>query len=222
MSEAQKSSLKSGAMSLLPQSALIRTGPVDHADWNYKPVLGTVQRLRFRLIRRLLGDRHYARLLEIGYGSGVFMPELAKRAGELYGIDIHPMPREVEGALRQHGITASLFSGSAETLPYEDGFLDCAVSVSAIEYVPDIDRACRELTRVLRPKGVVVIATPGVSPIWDMALRLTGENPSQYDDRRQNLIPALKRHFDVEQEIAMPAIGGRLFRLYTGLRLVRR
>lgn len=213
---------KSEALSLLPQSALIRTGPVDHADWNYKPVLGTVQRIRFRLIRELLGDRRYDRLLEIGYGSGVFMPELAKRAGELYGIDIHPMPREVEAVLKQHGITASLFSGSAESLPYDDAFLDCAVSVSAIEYVPDIDRACRELTRVLRPGGVVVIATPGVSPIWDLALRLTGEDPAQYADRRQNLIPALKRHFDVEREIAMPAVGGRLLRLYTGLRLVRR
>jgi SAM-dependent methyltransferase len=213
---------KADGLTLLPESALIRTGPVDHADWNYRPLIGAVQRIRFRLIRTLLGTQQYARLLEIGYGSGVFMPELAKRSAELYGIDPHPMPREVEQALRRHGVSASLVSGSAESLPYGDGHFDCAVSVSAIEYVPDIDRACRELIRVLRPGGVLVIATPGVSPIWDLALRLTGENPAQYADRRQNLIPALKRHFDVEREIALPSIGGRLFRLYTGLRLVRR
>lgn len=213
---------KAGALTLLPESALVRTGPVDHADWNYRPLIGAVQRIRFRLIRTLLGERRFERVLEIGYGSGVFMPELAKRANELFGIDPHLMPREVEEALRKHGVHASLVTGSAEALPYEDGFFDCAVSVSAIEYVEDIDRACRELIRVLRPGGIVVVATPGVSPIWDLALRLsTGESPKQYAGRRQRLLPALKRHFGVQEEISVPAFGGRLFRLYTGVSLRR-
>jgi len=211
------------SLALLPPSALIRTGPVDHADWNYRPLIGSVQRVRFQLIRRLLGSARFDRLLEIGYGSGVFMPELAKRAGELYGIDPHPMPRQVEDVLRKHGVHATLATASAEALPYADGYFDCAVSVSAIEYVDDIDRACMELTRVLRPGGIVVVATPGASPLWDLALRIsTGENPQQYADRRQRLLPALKRHFDVQDEIAVPPFGGRLMRLYTGVRLARR
>src|SRR5690606_3167342 len=116
----------------------------------------------------------------------------------------HPMPREVEAALASHGVRASLASAGAESLPYEDGFFDCAVSVSAIEYVEDIDGACRELIRVLKPGGVFALSTPGVSPIWDIALKLsTGESPKQYADRRQNLLPALKRHFRVEREIAV-------------------
>lgn len=207
---------------LLPESALIRTGPVDHADWNYRPLIGSIQRLRFRLIKRLLSEQRFGRLLEIGYGSGVFMPELAKRADQLFGIDPHPMPREVEAVLREHGIHASLVSGSAEQLPYDDGYLDCVVSVSAMEYVENIATACREMTRVLRPGGTIVVATPGASPIWDLALRLsTGENPRQYADRRQRLLPTLKRYFAVTKEIAVPAHGGRLFRLYSGVRLAR-
>lgn len=209
-------------LKLLPESALVRTGPVDHADWNYRPLIGTVQRIRFRLIRKLLEGRRFDRLLEIGYGSGVFMPELATRAGELCGIDPHPMPREVEAALASHGVRATLVTGGAESLPYEDGSFDCAVSVSAIEYVEDIDRACRELIRVLKPGGVLAVATPGVSPVWDLALKLsTGESPKQYADRRQRLLPALKRHFKLEREVTVPAIGGRLTRLYTGVCLVR-
>ncbi len=209
-------------LKLLPEAALVRTGPVDHADWNYRPLIGTVQRIRFRLIRKLLEGRRFERLLEIGYGSGVFMPQLATYADELYGIDPHPKPVEVTRALGDHGIRATLVSGGAESLPYEDGFLDCAVSVSAIEYVEDIDRACRELIRVLKPGGVLAVATPGVSPIWDLALKLsTGESPKQYADRRQRLLPALKRHFRLERELAVPSIGGRLVRLYTGVCLIR-
>jgi ubiquinone/menaquinone biosynthesis C-methylase UbiE len=208
------------ALHLLPPSSLLQTGPVDHADWNYRPLIGTVQRLRFRLIKRLLDGQRFGRLLEIGYGSGVFMPELARHADELFGIDPHPMPQEVEAVLREHGVTARLVTGSAESLPYADSFLDCVVSVSAMEYVEDIESACRELARVLRPGGIIVIATPGVSPIWDLALKLsTGESPGQYADRRQRLLPTLKHHFATDREISVPALGGRLFRLYTGVRL---
>lgn len=208
-------------LALLPESSLLRTGPVDHADWNYRPVIGSIQRLRFRLIRRLLGKQSHGRLLEIGYGSGVFMPELARHAGELFGIDPHTMATEVEDVLRKHGVEASLVTGSAEVLPYADGFFDCVVSVSAIEYVDDIEAACRELTRVLKPGGRLVIATPGKSPVWDLALRVsTGEDPGQYSDRRERLLPTLKQHFTVSREIGVPPLG-RLLRLYSGVCFVR-
>lgn len=203
---------------LLPKEALLVTGPVDHADWNYRPLLGRVQRMRFKLIRKLLGDQHSQRLLEIGYGSGVFMPELARYTDELFGIDPHDKPREVEEVLRQHAVNATLVTGSAESLPYDDDFFDTAVSVSAIEYVEDIAAACRELQRVLKPGGRLIIATPGKSPIWDLALRVsTGEDPGQYADRRQRLLPTLKEHFTVRKEIGVPRFGGRLLRLYSGV-----
>lgn len=209
-------------LELLPKSELIVTGPVDHADWNYRPLIGKVQRLRFRLIRRLLGAQTYGRLLEIGYGSGVFMPELSRHADELFGIDPHPMPAEVEAVLQKHGVKATLLTGSAEVLPYGDGFFDCVVSVSAIEYVEDIEAACLELRRVLKPGGRLLIATPGSSPLLDLALKAsTGEDSGQYADRRQRLLPTLKRHFTVGKELAVPRFGGRFLRIYTGVRFIR-
>ena len=51
----------------LPLEALIKTGPVDHADWNYKPLLGWIQRERFQLAQTLLPRKPVPRLLEIGY-----------------------------------------------------------------------------------------------------------------------------------------------------------
>jgi SAM-dependent methyltransferase len=210
----------SGPVRLLPESDVAPTGPVDHPQWNYRPVLGAVQRLRFRFMRALLADSRFDRLLEIGYGSGVFMPELATRCGELYGVDPHDRAEEVMAALARNGIVASLTKGSAELLPYDAGFLDCVVAVSSLEYVPDIDAACREIRRVLAPGGVLAVVAPGATPLWNPVLRIaTRQGPAQYGDRRQRLLPALHEHFRPVRQLSMPPVGGSAVRLYTGLRL---
>jgi len=73
----------------LPEHDLRKTGPVDEADWNYRPVLNYISRQRFELVLELLDETPAHDLLEIGYGSGVFAPELARRTKSLWGIDIH-------------------------------------------------------------------------------------------------------------------------------------
>jgi ubiquinone/menaquinone biosynthesis C-methylase UbiE len=207
-------------LKLLPRESLVRTSAVDHADWNYHLVLGQVQRIRFRLICSLLGQDHYPRLLEIGYGSGVLMPELKRRCDEIYGIDPHEHHAEVEAVLARHGVPSQLHTAGAEKLPFQDAFFDCAVSVSALEYVENIEHACAEIRRTLKPGGYLIVVTPGQSPALDLALRLfTGENPNQYGDRRQTHGPALRRNFKVVKERSVPWITGRLFRLYTGIKL---
>src|SRR5437899_1843622 len=46
-------------MKLLSQELLIKTGPVDHADWNYRPLLGLISRTRFRLVRDMMRDGRF-------------------------------------------------------------------------------------------------------------------------------------------------------------------
>ena len=208
---------------LLPAEDLVVTNPVDHADWNYKPLLGTIQRTRFRLIMRLLAGLKIDGLLEIGYGSGVFMPELMRHCKTIAGIDPHPCNVEVTAALAKHGIKADLRSASAEAIPFPDASFDCLVSVSALEYIPDIDIGCREMLRVLKPGGYLIAVTPGFSPLVDFGLRVvTGEKPSQYGDRRARLLPALHKNFELDRRLQIPPLGGRFLRLYSALRLRKR
>jgi SAM-dependent methyltransferase len=213
-------SLHSRPLTLLPKSGLVPTSTVDHPYWNYLPLLRSVQRLRFRIILELLAETHFGRLLEIGYGSGVFMPELTRHCDELHGVDPHPMQREVEANLAQHGIHPTLATANAESLPYDTGLFDCVVSVSTLEYVPDIDTACREMRRVLRPGGTLAVCTPGATSVWNLPLQLlTRAGPSQYGDRRQQLQPTLRSHFRPIREVRVPTLGGSALRLYTGLRM---
>lgn len=211
-------------LKLLPPEALITTSAVDHADWNYRPFLSLIQRTRFKIVASLLSDRKYPKLLEAGYGSGVFMPYLNDLSEELYGIDPHDKNQEVAESLTKCGIKATLYSGSVTQLPFSDKELDAIVIVSAIEYVDDIETACLEMKRVLKPDGELVLVTPGHSPIVDMGLKLlTGESAKDnYDERRARLEPTLLKHFQVRKIIKAPPLIHPLVCLYTGYKLIQK
>jgi len=49
-------------------------GPVDHADWNFKPILGWIQQRRFRIALSLLPKDRVGRILEIATAAGCFSP----------------------------------------------------------------------------------------------------------------------------------------------------
>ena len=71
----------------LPRDQLIKTGEPDEAYWNYRPILGFIQGLSFHVVVSVLSKHRFQRLLELGYGSRIFMPELSKYCDDLYGID---------------------------------------------------------------------------------------------------------------------------------------
>lgn len=211
-------------MRLLARTDLLVTGPVDHAEWNYRPVLGFVSRSRFSLVDALLPPGRTSRILEIGYGSGIFMPHLATKASALAGIDAHDRADAVAEKLRNYTVTADLRQGSAAALPFEDGSMDVVVSVSAVEFVDDLPAATREIRRVLAPGGCFVLVMPGSSPLLDLALRLaTGESAKHdYGDRRPATLPTLLEAFTIDARRAFPRPIAVLLPIYHAYRLVPR
>jgi ubiquinone/menaquinone biosynthesis C-methylase UbiE len=213
------------ALDLLPPHALVKTGPVDHADWNHKSgILGMISRQRFQLCLSLMRGQRFDRLLEIGYGSGVFFPELAKRAQQLYGIDTHDHVPAVSRKLAQLGIQAQLHTGSAECLPFADAHFDALVAISALEFISDLDTACREISRVMAPRGRFYVLTPGISPLVDAGFNLlTGKKADEdFANRRQEIRPTLKKYFSINKQLSFPAVISDLACLYDAFELIKR
>jgi len=206
---------------LLPQGSLIRTGPVDHADWNYKPLLGWIQQQRFRLALSLLPTNRAPRVLEIGYGSGIFLPELSQHCQELYGIDIHGRNEEIAGKLLEQGVTAQLHRAPAEAIPFDNESFDAAVAVSSLEFVQNVPAACSEIARVLKRNGSLIVITPGHSFVADLALRiLTGESAKRdFGNRRQSLMRQVQQCFRVSERRLFPTMAAHMICLYKGYRL---
>lgn len=208
-------------MRMLPQDDLVHTSALDQAAWNYSGMLGAISRRRLALARTLLGTAPLGETLEIGYGSGVFMPSWDEAGGRLHGVDVHDHPGDVAAALARHGIVADLRTGSVTALPFPDASMDTVIGISVLEFVDDLPSACTEIRRVLRPGGRLCVVTPGHSRVLDLGLRLLSSERAEdtFQGRRQRVIPALEAVFRIVRRQHFPALAPPPLRMYTGLLL---
>lgn len=113
----------------------------------------------------LLGDVAGRTVLDVGCGSGLYAAELAERGAEVIGFDASD--RLVEHARRRVGSTADLRVHDVQD-PLDwlaDETVDRAVMALVLHHLDDPVPALRELHRVLRPSGRLVIST--VHPLVD-------------------------------------------------------
>jgi SAM-dependent methyltransferase len=157
---------------------LRRTSEVDFVDHYYQGGMGWVLRERLRWVEAALPRRPVDALLEIGYGSGVFMYTLARHARALYGIDIHAHGRVVRDRLGESDIDLSAARASGMVLPFRDASFDAVVIVSALEFMDDPRLCLIEARRVTRAGGRVICVTPRILAWADTVYRvLTGIDP---------------------------------------------
>lgn len=146
----------------------------DPLDFYYYPFTGWVYRRRLAMGLTLLGEGPFGQLLEIGYGSGILLPELARRAREVHGVDLHDRGEPVERMFRAHGLAVTLRRGDIYALPYGDGSFEGMVCLSLLEHLKELDRACAEIRRVLAPGGVAIFGFPVRNAITTAFFRAVG------------------------------------------------
>src|SRR6185436_1206380 len=94
--------------------------------------------------------------LDVGSGTGRFAPALARAFGPVTGVEPSDRMREVAQAQSPHPDVRYL-AGAAEDMPVPSGSADYAVMLQSWHHVQDKPRAARELARVLRPAGRLVL-----------------------------------------------------------------
>jgi SAM-dependent methyltransferase len=104
--------------------------------------------------------------LEVGCGIGVFLPLLAMEVGpqgRVVGIDCSAaMVAEAEANMKAAGIShvVSVQTADACNLPFPDDSFDSAHCERVLMHVEDPNTVLREMARVVRPGGRVVVAEP--------------------------------------------------------------
>ena len=113
-------------------------------------------------LREILAPAAGERVLEVGPGTGYYTLDLADWVapeGEIEIFDIqqemldHTMRRAAERGLANVHPT----QGDAQSLPYEDGSFDAAILTTVLGEVPDQEAALREVARVLKPNGRLIV-----------------------------------------------------------------
>lgn len=100
---------------------------------------------------------------DIGFGGGVGLGLLLQRVGEsgvVHGVEIADdmLARAGSGyASEVASARLRLERGSLTALPLDDESVDAAITVNTLYFVKDLDAACVELARVLRPRGRAVV-----------------------------------------------------------------
>jgi ubiquinone/menaquinone biosynthesis C-methylase UbiE len=105
-------------------------------------------------VRRYLDPRPTDRVLEIGCSRGFLLQRVRNElAPSTIGVDLNP-----------EAIANSVIEGSsvmdAQSLAFEDESFDKLYSFHCIEHIPDLPRALREMDRVLKPGGRVLLVYP--------------------------------------------------------------
>ncbi|MEJ5311452.1 MAG: class I SAM-dependent methyltransferase [Anaerolineae bacterium] len=110
--------------------------------------------------RRLALTRRYAplegrRVLDVGCGMGMYTSAFLRYTSHVFGVEIEA-DRVREARARAQGVARAV----GETLPFAADAFDVVFSHEVLEHVAD-DRLCaRELVRVTRPGGRIVIFVP--------------------------------------------------------------
>lgn len=99
------------------------------------------------------------KLLDVGCGIGGSSRILAKDYGfEVTGVTISPQQVKRAGELTPEGLSAKFFVDDAMKLSFPDASFDVVWSVEAGPHMPDKAIFARELMRVLKPGGLLVVA----------------------------------------------------------------
>jgi ubiquinone/menaquinone biosynthesis C-methylase UbiE len=106
-----------------------------------------------KLILEYFGGLAGKRVLDVGCGKGRFARILAGEhpAAEVWGLDIsEEMLKHVPAGIHTK-------AGSMTELPFPDGWFDAAYATESLEHAVEIDAAVREICRVVKPGGRIVI-----------------------------------------------------------------
>ncbi len=144
---------------------LFDSWPEQYNRWFETPIGALVKEYEQNLILELLQPRTDELILDAGCGTGVFTRSVFAQGAQVVGLDISaPMLKYARRILATDGFKPVIANMLA--LPFRDARFDKTLSVTALEFIEDAGVAMRELFRVTRPKGYVIVATLNSLSPW--------------------------------------------------------
>ena len=160
-------------MSESENAQLFDDWPDRYERWFTTPIGSLVKRVEWELILDLLSPGPGEFLLDAGCGTGIFTMDMLSCGARVVGIDLSlSMIRRARHKARTSRLR--ILSADIIRLPFPENSFDKAVSITALEFIPDARKAVKELFRVTRSGGPVVVATLNSQSPWAESRREEG------------------------------------------------
>jgi len=203
----------------LPREMMEHTYPilyeVEQSHWWYigrrRIIAGFVEE-----ICRKVTDRR-PRILDVGCGTGANLLMLSKY-GDAEGVDVS---EDALAFCRERGLD-KVTLGAGEEMPYDDGTFDLVTAFDVVEHMDDDLAGLKEMRRVLRPGGRVLLFVPTFMFLWGLQDEVSHH-------RRRYRLPELRRvleqaGFEIERStyanitFFLPILLVRQFMRLTGIK----
>ena len=166
-----------------------------------------------------VGSLRGKRVLDAGCGSGLALRLASEAGAEVSGVDATP---ELVAIARERVAGGDVRVGDIESLPFGDREFDAVFAFNAIQYAENPMNALRELRRVAKPDGMVVIGQWGDVTRCETeslfkALRALAQPPPGNSGAARALRGRVPRGAARRRRVAPRAVG----RGYDGVRVSR-
>lgn len=106
-------------------------------------------------------QRSEMRILDVGFGNGFLLKTLSKKGFQVSGMEISGsiiarLKREVEAEKLNMG----LIQGDILNSPFPDNYFDIVITLEVLEHVINPQKMAKELGRILKKGGVLIVSTP--------------------------------------------------------------
>lgn len=130
---------------------------------------------RYKMVMPLVEKNSNARFLDCGCGDGVFTIDVAKNIDTNYIFGTEIIEEEIKKA-RSNNIEVEY--GDLNTkLPYKNNTFDVILANQVIEHLYNTDIFIKELFRVCKPGGYVIVATVNLASTLNILYLLFGKQP---------------------------------------------
>jgi ubiquinone/menaquinone biosynthesis C-methylase UbiE len=125
-----------------------------------------------KIALKMLDTKKDEIILDLACGNGVFTRKLVKRGCRVAGIDISPKAILSDKKITERG--CNLLVGDAESLPFKNEVFDKVVSLCSLEHFENDEEALREIYRVLKVNGIVVLTVDSFT--WNLSGKILSKH----------------------------------------------
>jgi 2-polyprenyl-3-methyl-5-hydroxy-6-metoxy-1,4-benzoquinol methylase len=103
----------------------------------------------------LVSYKKGGKILDVGCGNGNYLEWFKSRGWNVYGVEIN---EEASNICRRKGI--NIYNGILQDAKFKEYFFDVVSLVQVLEHMPDPSSSIKEIYRVLKPNGILLIGVP--------------------------------------------------------------